>query len=144
MSTKQQLQELAHLRLQEAEVLFAADLYDGCVYLCGYVIELALKACVCAKLGVQEYPGDSGTRDRWRKDTFWIQDFDDLSLLAGLESEISLANPALLQNWSITTKWRPERRYQAKGTYKEVDAVKILDAIRAKPDGVLEWLSKHW
>jgi len=94
MATKQQLQELAYLRLQEAEVLFAADLHDGCVYLCGYVIELALKACICAKVGVQEYPSDS---DRWRKETFWIHDFNDLSLLAGLEPEISLANPALLQ-----------------------------------------------
>jgi hypothetical protein len=44
MTTRQQLPDLAYLRLQEAEVLFAADLYDGCVYLCGYVIELALKA----------------------------------------------------------------------------------------------------
>jgi len=105
------------------------------------VIELALEACICGKLGVQEYPSDS---DRWRKETFWIHDFDDLSLLAGLDPEISLANPALLQNWSVTTKWRPGRRYQPKGTYKKVDAEKIFNAIRVKPDGVLEWLSKRW
>lgn len=141
MATKQQLQELAYLRLQEAEVLFVADLCDGCVYLGGYVIELALKACVCARLGVTEYPSDG---DQWRQKTFRIHDFEDLSLLAGLESEISLANPVLLQNWSVTTKWRPERRYQPKGTYNRVDAEKILSAIRSKPDGVLEWLSKHW
>lgn len=44
MATREELQQLARLRLREAEALFAAGLYDGCVYLCGYVVELALKA----------------------------------------------------------------------------------------------------
>ncbi len=42
MATRDQLRELAELRLREAETLFAAELYDGCVYLCGYVVEAAL------------------------------------------------------------------------------------------------------
>jgi len=50
---------LAALRLCEAEALFAAGLYDGSAYLCGYVVELALKARICRLLDVNKYP-DSG------------------------------------------------------------------------------------
>jgi HEPN domain-containing protein len=44
MVTRQQLQELARTKLKEAEALYSAGFFDGCVYLCGYVVELALKA----------------------------------------------------------------------------------------------------
>ena len=44
MATRKELKELALLRLSEAETLFAAGLYDGAGYICGYVLELALKA----------------------------------------------------------------------------------------------------
>ncbi len=38
MPTRNELKELAKLRLEEAETLFNACLYDGTVYICGYVI----------------------------------------------------------------------------------------------------------
>ena len=44
MPTRQELKALSELRLKEAEALFGSGLYDGTVYLAGYVIELALKA----------------------------------------------------------------------------------------------------
>jgi HEPN domain-containing protein len=56
MPTRNELKELAQLRLKEAETLFQAGLYDGAAYLCGYVIEFALKAKICKLLGVNEYP----------------------------------------------------------------------------------------
>ncbi len=42
MPTRNELKELAKLRLREAETLFNAGLYDGSAYLCGYVTEFAL------------------------------------------------------------------------------------------------------
>jgi HEPN domain-containing protein len=140
MATRKDLQELARLRLEEAEALFAAGLYDGCAYLCGYVVELALKARICATLGVDEYP-EKGTRLR---EAFRTHDFDDLKLLAGMEHEFSAARPALLSNWSIASKWKPERRYDRPGSYDRVQAEQILNAVRAKPDGVLECISSRW
>ena len=56
MATRKELQQLALLRLQEAEALFAGGFYDGSAYLCGYVVELALKARICATLNIDEYP----------------------------------------------------------------------------------------
>ena len=75
MANRQQLRDLARIKLTEAGALYDAGLFDGCVYLCGYVVELALKARVCATLGVSEYP-ERGSR---LKDGFRTHDFDDLS-----------------------------------------------------------------
>ncbi len=135
MATREELKELAQLRLREAEALFDAGLYDGCVYLCGYVVELALKACVCATLAIDEYPDEP---------LFWTHKFDKLRLLAGLQKEVTLAQPALFQNWSVATQWKPEWRYQPAGTYGRPEAEKVLEAIRADRDGILGFLSQRW
>ncbi len=135
MATRQELQDLAQLRLREAEALFQVGLYDGCVYLCGYVVELALKACICATLAIDTYPDES---------FFWSHSFDKLKLLAGLQRQITLAQPELFQNWSIATEWKPEWRYQPAGKYVRADAERVIDAIKSNPDGVLRFLSGRW
>lgn len=136
MATGDELKELAGLRLREAETLFSAGLYDGCVYLCGYVVELGLKARICAVLGITEYPD--------KRTHFKTHDFDELKLLAGLEREISVANPLLLENWSVATEWRPEWRYQRAGTFGRAKAEKALEAIKGRPDGVMACISQRW
>ena len=135
MATRQDLQALARLRLREAEALFEANFFDGCAYLCGYVVELALKAKICATLGLDEYPEQGRL-----KNAFWTHDFDDLRLLAGMKHEFSASHPDLLANWSIASKWKPEQRYEPEGTYDRTSAEEMLNAIRATPDGVLECL----
>ncbi len=139
MVTRRELQQLACLRLKEAEALFDAGCYDGCAYLCGYVVELALKAAICATLGVGEYP-EKGSRLR---ESFKTHDFDDLKLLAGMEQAFT-ASSTLLANWSVASKWKPERRYEPEGTYDQTAAKAILDAVRDYPDGVLACISSHW
>jgi hypothetical protein len=141
MATREQLKDLAQLRLLEAQALFAAGFYDGCAYLCGYVVELALKARVCATLDVSEYPPEMKAQLRT---AFRTHDFDDLRLLAGMDREFSASNPALLTNWSVANHWKPERRYEPVGTYDRIAAEQILDAIRTEPDGVLPWISSRW
>jgi HEPN domain-containing protein len=141
MATREQLQSLARLRLREAEVLFEAGFFDGCAYLCGYVVELALKATICATLDVSEYPSEVKAPLRM---AFRTHDFDDLKLLAGIERDLSASNPVLLTNWSVANRWRPEWRYEPAGTYNRTAAQEILNAIRVEPNGVLSWLSLHW
>ena len=132
MATRRELQQLACLRLEEAEALFGAGCYDGCAYLCGYVVELALKAAICSTLGVTEYP-EKGSR---LKESFKTHDFDDLKLLAGMDQAFT-ASATLLANWSVASKWKPERRYEVKGTYDQAAAMGILDAVGDYPDEVL-------
>jgi hypothetical protein len=57
---RKQLQDLAKLRLREAEALYVAGFYDGSVYLAGYAVELGLKARICRLLHVADYPLDIG------------------------------------------------------------------------------------
>jgi HEPN domain-containing protein len=139
MATRKQLQELALLRLQEAEALYAGGFYDGCAYLCGYVVELALKARICATLDIDEYPEKGRLGD-----TFKTHGFDELRVLAGMEKELAAANKPLGDNWSLATSWKPGKRYEPVGTYDHAGATAILDAIRSKPDGVLECISQRW
>jgi HEPN domain-containing protein len=138
MATRRELQRLACLRLKEAEALFQKDCYDGCAYLCGYVVELALKAAVCATLGVDAYP-EGSLRGALR-----THDFDDLRLLAGLATAFSSADPKLIANWSLASEWRPERRYDPEGSYDQASATRILDAVRDFPHGVLACISSRW
>ena len=137
MATRRELQQLACLRLKEAEALLAAACPDGCAYLCGYVVELALKAAVCATLGVEDYP------DGRFKGALKSHDFDDLKLLAGMDRSFT-SNPKLLSNWSVASKWKPDRRYEPEGTYDLAVAAGILDAVRTYPDGVLACISSRW
>ena len=67
MATRQELKDLAELRLQEAEALFAAGLFDGAAYLAGYVVEFALKARICRVLDSIDYP-DRGELRSARRD----------------------------------------------------------------------------
>jgi HEPN domain-containing protein len=135
---RKHLQALAKLRLQEAEALYNAGFYDGSVYLAGYAVELALKARICRLLKVTEYPMEAGT-------SFKVHDLEQLKVLAGLSTEISvIKNIDLFNNWSKAVTWDPEQRYQAPGKQTAATAKIILDSIRAKPNGVLTWLSKRW
>ena len=117
-------------------------MYDGCAYLSGYVVELALKACVCKSLGVNEYPEN----EPGLKQLFRTHDFNALELLAGLRSSVAEKRKASLQfdnNWALAISWKPEDRYALK-LRNENDARAILESIRETPEGVLTWLEQQW
>jgi hypothetical protein len=99
---------------------------------------LALKAAICATLEVDDYP------EGRLKGAFRTHDFDELKLLAGMEQAFTLASPKLLSNWSVASKWNPERRYDPGGTHDQAAATGILDAVRDYPDGVLACTSSRW
>lgn len=140
MPTRRELKELAQLRMKEAETLFEVGLYDGAVYLCGYVIEFALKARICKLLGVNDYPMSGKL-----KTAYAVHDFEQLLLLAGLAAKLdSIQTPEVWKNWSLSTSWTPEWRYQAKGTVSRDEAEEILDAVRGTPHGVFTWIKKYW
>src|SRR4051812_39346061 len=105
MATPQQLKDLALVRVDEAEALFAAGLYDGAKYLAGYAVELALKARICRLLEVDEYP-DMGALKR----VYAVHDLDQLLLLAGLQKAVGLVEQPLFDNWSTAILWNPESR----------------------------------
>jgi hypothetical protein len=56
MTTKTELRALAKARIKEAHILFDAKRYDAATYLCGYAVELSLKARICQTLGYTNFP----------------------------------------------------------------------------------------
>ena len=54
--TPNDLRNNAAAKLQDAEVLFNNGRYDGAKYLCGYAVELSLKAKICETLNWSKYP----------------------------------------------------------------------------------------
>ena len=50
MISHEQLKEIARRRLKDAKILYREKSYTGALYLCGYAIELALKAIICRNL----------------------------------------------------------------------------------------------
>lgn len=139
MATRQELKDLALLRLREAEALFDARFYDGAAYLCGYVVELALKARICRLLGANEYPS-SGEYKR----VYSVHDLDQLLFLAGLRPRMNVESGPLFTNWSLVVLWNPESRYRPAGSVTRQAALEILNAIRDPRDGVLRWLKTYW
>ena len=139
MATHSELRELALQRLEDARTLLSASRYDAAAYMCGYVLELALKACVCRRLRVPEYP------EKELKGVLKTHDFDDLALLAGLRTEIDLhENPELFASWSKVAGWKPEWRYRPAGSVSETVARDMMNALEDKPHGVLRWLKRRW
>ena len=133
------LKKIARIRLREVKALYKSGLFDGAAYLCGYVVEASLKAMICKNLKISKYPDEGEVRH-----IFTSHDFDRLLLLAGLQKEISLRKDKnLFTNWSLLTKWKPEKRYKI-GIYKKEDVKDLLKALEEKRSGFFTWIKKIW
>jgi hypothetical protein len=113
-------------RLDDARVLLAGGRPDGAAYLCGYAIELALKACVCRTLGWVGYPTT-------RKEFEGYSSFKthSLEVLLHLSGRESFVRTHLLVEWSIVATWDPEMRYQPVGNVTAVGAQAMITATDA-------------
>ena len=53
---KTELENLASIRIKEAEILLTADCYHGAYYLAGYSLECILKACIAKQVKEFDFP----------------------------------------------------------------------------------------
>ncbi len=81
-----ELDRLSQARLEDAEALFQAGRYDAAVYLCGYGVELALKARICRTLGWDGYPETNIEFRDYR--TYRTHDLNVLLHLSGIEAHL--------------------------------------------------------
>ena len=58
--------KIARARLDDAKTLFAAARFDGATYLCGYAVEVALKARICRTLNWPEFPSTGSEFQAYR------------------------------------------------------------------------------
>ena len=109
ISTKD-LRAIARARLRDAQVLFRAGRFDGAFYLCGYAIELALKARICRTLKWAGIP--ETTQDFKGLQSVKTHDLEVLLRFSGVEARVKAKHFA---EWSAVLDWNPEKRYQATG-----------------------------
>jgi HEPN domain-containing protein len=140
---RKKLQDLAKGRLKDAKALLGRKRWSGAYYVCGYVIECALKACLLRHLG--ESGSVFGDRNYLKKlSDCWTHDLVKLVDLAGLEPGFEAARRArvALENfWAVTKDWKETSRYEEK---TEAEAKALFEAISHKPDGVFLWIQTRW
>jgi hypothetical protein len=82
----EQLRAISNARLQDAIVLLENDRVDGAAYICGYAVELALKARICITLNWDGFPQ---TRSEFEDySSFRTHKLDVLLMLSGQEKRI--------------------------------------------------------
>jgi HEPN domain-containing protein len=132
------LKQLALVRLKEARVLLNTSNYDGAYYLCGYVIECGLKACIAKKTRRYDFPNRNTVNESY------THDLTKLVKIAGLVLELDKEmknTPAFKTNWSIIKDWSEASRYKK---YSEKESVDLYSAVADKKHGAMKWLKLHW
>lgn len=99
--------------------------YDTAAYLCGYVVEIALKVRICQTLGWAGYP--SSNNDFQNYASFKVHNLETLLHLSGREAAVK-TDPSLAAAWSIVQAWNPIQRYQPVGTKSASDAQAMTSA----------------
>ena len=118
-----QLDLLAQARLDDSRALLIAQRADGATYLCGYAVELALKARICRQLNWPEFPDKRGEFDRYL--SFKTHDLDVLLRLSGQEARIKQVH---FTDWNNVSTWKPDTRYKAIGGVTLPQATDMLES----------------
>ena len=135
---RNELQSLARIRLKEARVLLKNGNYDGAYYLCGYVVECGLKACIAKKTKKHDFP------DKITVNSSYSHNLTSLLGIAGLanpQKDERKINSKLAVYWTTVKDWDASSRYEK---HSQKDAEDLYSAIVNKNDGVLQWIRKHW
>lgn len=114
---------LCRERAIDAQALLNAKRYDGAVYLCGYVVELALKIRICKTLKWEKYPPNNSSDFK----AFKTHNLDFLLTCSGKEPLIKKNHLSL---WSyFTSNWNSEKRYDNAKINKQA-ATELLEAAK--------------
>jgi HEPN domain-containing protein len=132
------LKELARIRLREARVLLRNKQYEGAYYLGGYVVECGLKACIAKQTRRYDFPDKKTVNASYQHTLTSLVRVAGLALVLDQEmrDDLEFAN-----NWAVVKDWSEESRYK-KRTKK--DARSLYSAITNKKHGVLRWIKQHW
>ncbi|WP_368985793.1 HEPN domain-containing protein [Caldifermentibacillus hisashii] len=118
---RKELQELAEIRIKEAEILLKSECYDGAYYMAGYSIGCALKAWIAKSTKEHDFP-DKKIADK-------VHTHDLVRLLGVLDVQVP---EEIKFNWFIVKDWSEKARYEK---YSMVEASDLLAAINDPTEG---------
>ena len=117
------LRTIARARLRDANVLLRGGRGDAAVYLCGYVVEIALKARICRALNWDGFP-ETATEFSGLG-SLKTHNLALLLRLAGAEERIKRRFGS---EWASVLDWDPEKRYQIVGGISAARARTVVAA----------------
>jgi HEPN domain-containing protein len=127
---RQELQQLAELRLEDAEALLASGQWAAAYYLLGYCVECALKACVAKQFRSDEVP------DRKLVNSFYTHRLDELLSISGakpmLDNRVQ-GDSNFDDNWNTACGWNESARYNLLIT--EARAREMYEAVANSTSG---------
>ncbi len=129
MIATKDLRMIARARLRDARVLLLAKRFDGAFYLCGYSVELALKARICRTL---KWSGFPETANEFKGlQSLKTHDLEVLLRLSGVEARVKAT---YLAEWSVVLDWNPEKRYQPIGQSTPQQAADMVKCAKRLSD----------
>lgn len=132
------LRDLAHIRLREAQVLLKKGCYEGAYYLCGYAVECGLKACIAKKTKLYDFP------DKNAVNASYTHNLLNLVKTAGLGrtlEEETKKDKIFESNWAVVKDWTESSRYERLSEKKAKD---LYSAAINRKHGVLQWIKQCW
>ncbi len=112
MITADDFRQVSDERLDDCRALLAAGRYDAAMYLSGYVLEAALKACICDTLGWEGFEEHGDDRPALFR-PLRVHDLKMLLLYSGREAYVL---SYLETQWNNVKDWTPEIRYEPGGS----------------------------
>src|SRR5262245_34597176 len=128
--TRNDLQELARLRLIEARLLLEGGSFAGAIYITGLGLECALKAYIARPSAQYDFPELKRVQESWK------HDLNILLGTAGLNEENvkkSRHDPQFEANWRTVKDWKVESRYERRS---EKEARDIYNASTEAEHGI--------
>jgi hypothetical protein len=125
MIPEKELRKRAKAKLKDAEVLFKNKRFDGSLYLCGYVLELALKSRTCRTLKWPNFPETNNEFQYFK--SFRIHSLSVLLTLSGIEQKVKVTHFA---DWNIVAQWDPEMRYGPVGVITKTAAQDMITSTK--------------
>jgi HEPN domain-containing protein len=138
MLSRNDLQKLAEVRLEDSIILFNAGKSSSAYYLAGYCIELALKACISKLFQADVIP------DKDFVQAVYTHSLESLLNVAGLLFQLkedAKSDPQLAAYWGIASKWNEASRYHL---WDQVATATLIQSIQDPNHGVFQWVKKHW
>jgi len=141
------MREIAKRRITTVDTLMAAGDYEGAAYLIGLTGEIALKAVICKKLKLTEYPPSTTTRNQ--QNYLKTHDHQELMVLAGLQTTFDPAQGTPeAQNWSdYTTQykgdWISKLRYNEAGMgpkLTDAEVIRLHDALIKDEHSIINYI----
>jgi HEPN domain-containing protein len=130
--------QIAKIRLKEAKTLLSNGNYDGAYYLCGYVVECGLKACIAKKTNRHDFPDKKTVEDSY------THEIEKLIGVAGLKQDLQneiKRSKHFEVNWAVVKDWTEASRYERQNNRKALD---LYFAIANRQNGVLKWIQQYW